>query len=165
MPEERCERCGETKELKKYKPNLGKVPGKELNCCDDCAGKDGKLIALDVPKIDPAVPDACAVTAVDPNDPLKGNRPVIKKFEGVQNEPIVTPKSEPKPEPQPAKPVSTEPISREDIRAKLKLHEGDLNKLMESEQRLLAQLQTCRTAINVKKGAVAVTRDILGKKG
>lgn len=164
-----CERCGLTKVLKTYKPNLGKHPGKVAKVCSDCAATDNKLIAIeepvDVPAISPAVP-------VDKTEDVP-----VKKFEAVPPEPIqiATPKSAPKPEPEPCSPpapMCTEPISREEVRAKLAKEESDLNSVLESRQRLLAQAQKINSqleqvnqVIAVKKGSVAMTRDILGDKG
>ena len=175
-----CERCGEPQELKQYKPNLGKFPGKTVNLCDDCAGKDNKLISTakpeEVPVIEPAVPETCAVTEVDPKDPSKGNQPVTKKFEAVPPESIqiATPKSESKPESEPKeeKPVCTEPISREELRGKLADCEKDAGSLRESKQRILAQaeqvktkLQEVQNMINVTNVRIANYRDLLGDKG
>ena len=166
-----CERCGLTQELKQYKPNLGKHPGKTVNVCDDCAGKDNKLIAIekpvDVPAIEPAVP-----MEGTPADKV-GEVPV-KEFKGFEPEPIqiATPKSEPKPETAEPKPLSTEPISREDIRKKLADCEKDANTLRESKQRVLAQAEQVRTKlqevqnmINVTNVRIANYRDLLGEKG
>lgn len=161
-----CERCGLTKVLKQYNPNLGKHPGKTVNVCDECAAKDSKLLAIEkpveVPGIDPAVPTG------------KVDEVPIKEFKAVEPEPIqiATPKSEPKPEPAETKPLCTEPISREEIRVKLAKEESDLNSVLESRQRLLAQakqinrqLDQANAVIAIKKGSVAITRDILGEKG
>ena len=170
-----CARCGLTKELKQYKPNLGKHPGKTVNVCGECAGKDNKLIAIekpvDVPAIEPAVPTD------------KGEEVPVKEFKAVPPEPIqiATPKNappaeEPKSEntnPRPAdKPLCTEPISREDIRKKLADCEKDADTLRESKQRVLAQaeqvktkLQEVQNMINVTNVRIANYRDILGEKG
>ena len=171
MPEETkstCERCGLEKELKQYKPNLGKHPGKTVNCCDECAVKDNKLIAVakpeDVPVISPAVP----MVEIDED----GH--VVKEFKAVPPEPIqiATPKSEPKPEPQEGKPLCTEPIERQEIRDKLTACERDAGNLRESKQKILAQaeqvntkLQQVQNMINVTNVRIANYRDILGDKG
>ena len=187
--ERTCERCGLEKELKQYKPNLGKHPGKTVNVCGDCAGKDNKLLAIEapvgVPDIDPAVPaEKTAPINIVNHEPATAMATVekvpIKEFKAVAPEPIqiATPKSEPKPEPPESgdpvenKPVCTEPISREEIRKKLTDCEKDADKLRESKQRVLAQAEQVRTKlqevqkmINVTNVRIANYRDILGEKG
>ena len=190
-----CERCGLEKEIKQYKPNLGKHPGKTVNVCDDCAGKDNKLIAVEepveVPDIEPAVPTE------------KVEDVPIKKFEAVPPEPIQisTPKNAPDVTESPhpmlcvqhggcqageqtnkvcgftcpkceEKPVCTEPISREDIRKKLADCEKDADTLKESKQRVLAQaeqvnskLREVQKMINITNVRIANYRDLLGDKG
>ncbi len=172
--ERACERCGLPKELKQYNPNLGKHPGKTVNVCDDCAGKDNKLIAVvkpeDVPDINPTVP-------MD-----KTEKVPVKEFKAVPPEPIQisTPKNappaeqteNPDPEPTEAKPVCTEPISREEIRSKRDDCEKDADKLRESKQRVLAQAEQVKTKLQEVQGMINVTnvrianyRDLLGEKG
>jgi hypothetical protein len=173
-----CEQCGEDKPRKEYCPNSGKHPKRRIQICDDCAAKTPGLIPAiqpeDVPTINPAVPAEETET--------EAVKPQIKEFKSVPPEPIqlATPKSEPKPEPEqtPSEKLTgvpdacTEPISREEIRAKLAKEESDLNSALESKQRILAQLrqingqlEQVNAVIAVKKGSVAMSRDILGEKG
>ncbi len=173
-----CARCGQTKELKQYTPNLGKHPGKTVKVCDECAGRDNKLLAVekpvDVPAIEPAVPAD------------KAEEVPVKEFKAVPPEPIKisTPKNAPgtdvhdtypkegQPKPAEAKALCTEPISREEIRKKLADCERDADKLKESKQGVLAQaeqvktkLQQVQNMINVTNVRIANYRDLLGEKG
>lgn len=211
--QKKCARCESNKPAKTYDPRIIGKPNKTVNLCDECAIRDPKAVPIDnvVPEIEPAVPEEhveCKVTAVDPEDPSKGNRPVDEDFATKEYGPgnpepisIPTPKSAPdvteKPHPMLCvqhggsptgeqtnkvcgftcpkcenKPVSTEPIERQGIRDKVAVCEKDLDSLLESRQRILAQfekvktqLNQCNAMINARKIEVASYRGILGNEG
>lgn len=167
----KCSRCESGKPAKTYDPRTPGHLDKTVDLCDDCAAKDPKVVLLDneVPKIEPAVPTPA-------NEPEK---PDIIEFATEEHGPkipdpisIPTPKSVPPTVPVEEKPVSTEPIARQEIRDKLAKHEEQLNQLLESRQRILAQipqkslaqLNQVNTLMDVKKVAIAALRDILGNE-
>ena len=162
--QKKCARCESNEPAKVYDPRTPGHPDKTVNLCDKCAAKDPKVVLVDnkVPTIEPAVPTPA-------NEPEKPN---IVEFATQEHGPAVpepisipTPKSVPPAEPVENKPVSTEPIDRQVIRDKLTKHEEQLKGLLESRQRLQSQLIQVNQLIDVQKGAIAISRDILGNEG
>jgi hypothetical protein len=163
--QKKCARCESGKPAKTYDPRITGKPNKTVNLCDECAGKDPKAVPIDnvVPAIEPAVPET-------PKEPEK---PDIVEFATQEHGPMVsepisipTPKNAPPTEPTAEnKPVCTEPIDRQVIRDKIVKHEQQLSKLLESRQRVQAQLMQVNQMIDVQKGAIAISRDILGNEG
>lgn len=163
----KCERCEIDKDAKAkaYNPHTPGYPDKVINLCDKCADKDPKATLktpVEVPEISPAVPEAEKPIETVEFGPKESNAPSITT---PQNAP---PQEEPRTEntnPLPAdKPVSTEPIDRQEIRDKLAKQEKDLNSALESRRRLLAQVDQVNAVIAVKKGAIASYRDLLGNE-
>lgn len=165
----KCARCESNEPARVYDPRTPGHPDKTVDLCDKCAAKDPKVVPVDnkVPTIEPAVPTPA-------NEPDKPN---IVEFATQEHGPavpepisIATPKSAPPTEPEPEsatenKPLSTEPIDRQVIRDKVAKHEEQLKGLFESRQRIQSQLFQVNKLIDVQKGAVAISRDILGNEG
>lgn len=159
-----CERCESNEPAKVYDPRTPGHPDKTVSLCDKCAAEDPKVVPVDnkVPAIEPAVP----TPAKEPE------KPNIVEFATQEHGPAVpepisipTPKSEPPAEPVENKPVSTEPIDRQVIRDKIVKHEKQLKGLFESRQRIQSQLMQVNKLIDVQKGAIGISRDILGNEG
>lgn len=170
--QKKCERCETNNPAKTYDPRTPGHLDKTVNLCDECAAKDPKVVPVDnkVPDIDPAIPatpeepDIVEFATQDYGPAVSGATDSIS---------IPTPKSAPSTEPVKVKPVSTEPIQREDIRDKLAKLEKNMDDLIESRQRILAQigpkilrqLNQVNSLMDVIKVRIAEVRDILGKEG
>lgn len=169
-PQGTCSRCGKAAVLTTYKPNLGKHPGKTVDVCEPCASADPKLlrdVAVEVPAIEPAVPksEAGKVVPFEETKVFNGTRPEPIKINTPHDAPPVEPQPEAEPEPEKEEvPVSTEPVSRDDIRKQLAEHEQAHNKLVESRARLQNQFQQVNALINTRRGAIATLRGLLGNE-
>lgn len=148
-----CERCGSTKEpINIFNPNTSGYPTKRIALCAKCAAADSKVTfvsgpgiappqeAVDVPDIAPAVP----------NDP---NVVETKEFGPKPQESSVAP-------PEPIGDVG--PVPPEVLKQKLAKHEKDHNELVGKRQQLQGQLAQIGDIIQVKRGAIAQLRDLLG---
>lgn len=170
----KCARCESDKPAKEYNLNIPSRPLKTGNLCDECAAADPKAVLktpVEVPKIEPPVPET--TEPAETAEPKLSGEASLSPPDG---EPISipTPKNAPPPEPEQ---ISTEgSVPRAQVVTDMKRQEGEIVKLAESHQGLLARqvteaTQQRRTAaqiaevlriVAIKQGAVAAYRKTLG---
>lgn len=161
----KCQTCESTEPAKEYNPHTPKHPDKIVILCDKCAEADPRATLktpVEVPEIEPAVPDAENLVETIKFPPKESGEPSITT---PKNAPPATEDIAPAPEP-----INTDgSIPRSEIVDDLKRRESDVAKLLEShrslitEQRAVAnKISTCLKILAIQQGAVAQLKSTLG---